>query len=178
MKKVLIVIDMQNDFVTGALGTAEAQEIVSAIREEMDLFHSKGYPVIFTQDTHQEDYLETQEGIHLPVRHCIQGTKGWEVVEELDEETLHVCKPSFGFTGWKDIFSNLFQDEPFGKEEDEIELAGVCTDICVVSNALILKATFPDARIKIRRSLCAATTPKKQEAALSVMESCQIDVID
>ncbi|MCD8348519.1 MAG: cysteine hydrolase [Lachnospiraceae bacterium] len=179
MRKVLIVIDMQNDFVSGTLGTAEAQLIVRGIRKEIDTYRSSEDTVIFTQDTHQEDYLETQEGTRLPVKHCIQGTSGWDVVKELEEEEcLHICKPSFGYTGWKTVFDDLYKDAPFGKAEDEIELTGVCTDICVVSNALILKAAFPETRIVVRRSLCAATTPAMQEAALSVMKSCQVDVLD
>ncbi len=166
MSKVLIVIDMQNDFVTGSLGSKEAQAIVPKVKAKIRKYADRGDRIIFTRDTHGENYLETSEGKKLPVKHCIKGTEGWQVVPELVTEPCeYVDKPSFGWLAWDDF-----------KENDEIELVGVCTDICVVSNALILKAKYPDAAISVDAGCCAGVTPEKHEAALETMKSCQIDV--
>ncbi len=166
MSKVLIVIDMQNDFVTGSLGSKEAQAIVPKVKAKIRKYADRGDRIIFTRDTHGENYLETSEGKKLPVKHCIKGTEGWQVVPELaTEHCEYVDKPSFGWLAWDDF-----------KENDEIELVGVCTDICVVSNALILKAKYPDAAISVDAGCCAGVTPEKHEAALETMKSCQIDV--
>lgn len=177
MKKILIVVDMQNDFVTGPLGSPEARAIVPKIREKIiDYLHSEN-EVIFTHDTHYDDYLSTSEGKYLPVEHCIRGTYGWDIVNKLEvTQCKHIGKPTFGYLHWNGILELLI---PYNKGENvEIELVGVCTDICVVSNALILKATFPEAKIIVDASCCAGVTPEKHAAALEVMKSCQIEVIN
>lgn len=178
MKKVLIVVDMQNDFVTGSLGTKEAQEIVPNIKHEIDEYLKRGDEVFFTYDTHYEDYLDTLEGQKLPVKHCIQGEDGWQVIPGLRKidclycnQVRNISKNTFGYIKWKDYI-------PYLDESLEIELCGVCTDICVISNALILRAIYPNATIFVDAYHCAGTTPEKHEAALEVMKSCQIDVIE
>ena len=166
--KVLIVVDMQYDFITDCLGTPEAQTIVPNVKKKIQEYESRGDRIIFTRDTHHDNYLNTHEGKNLPVPHCIEGTHGWEVISEIDKpECLHLNKLTFGYTGW---------DIRLGKPS-EIELVGVCTDICVVSNALILRAMFREAEITVNASCCAGVTPEKHRAALEVMKSCQINVI-
>ena len=166
MGKVLIVIDMQNDFVTGTLGNKEAQAIVLNVQAKVKEYADRGDRIIFTRDTHEENYLDTPEGKKLPVKHCINGTEGWQIVPGLEVENCeYIDKPTFGWLNWEGFGSN-----------DEIELVGVCTDICVVSNALILKAKYPEAIISVDVSCCAGVTPEKQAAALETMKSCQIDV--
>ena len=165
MKRTLIVIDMQKDFIDGALGTPEAQAIVSAVREKISTYRKRGDEIIFTRDTHGPDSLSTPEGRKLPVEHCLKGTPGWELAPGLWEPGEKIIdKPTFGYTGWGDM------------EFEKIELVGLCTDICVVSNALILKAKYPEAIISVDVSCCAGVTPEKQAAALETMKSCQIDV--
>ena len=169
MKNVLIVVDMQNDFVNGTLGSPEAQAIVPTIQKKIDTFLKNGDTVIFTRDTHRANYLNTNEGKHLPIEHCINGTKGWIVIDELNHpECQTINKGSFGFTYWDDYLST---------DIEYIELAGVCTDICVVSNALILKALYPEATIAVDAGACAGASVQRHVAALEVMESCQIEVI-
>ena len=166
MKKTLIVVDMQNDFIDGSLGTAEAQSIVNNVKEKILLYKRSGGNVIFTRDTHNKDYLETPEGKKLPVEHCIKDTSGWHIADGLYVEGAEIVdKPTFGYMGWNKY------------EFDDIELVGLCTDICVVSNALILKATFPDAKITVDATCCAGVTPQTHKAALDTMKMCQIDVI-
>ena len=166
--KTLIVVDMQNDFVTGSLGTKEAQAIVPKIKEKIKEYRQSGNRVIFTRDTHYENYLETKEGKMLPVKHCIYNTDGWQIVDGLEFDGCeYVNKESFGWNNWND--RNYY---------DDIELVGVCTDICVISNALILKAQFSeDIDIIVDASCCAGCTPELHRAALDVMRSCQINVI-
>ena len=165
MKRTLIVIDMQKDFIDGALGTPEAQTIVPAVREKISTYRKRGDEIIFTRDTHGPDYLSTPEGRKLPVEHCLKGTPGWELAPGLWEPGEKIIdKPTFGYTGWGDM------------EFEKIELVGLCTDICVVSNALILKAKYPEAIISVDASCCAGVTPEKHNAALETMKSCQIDV--
>ncbi len=166
MKKTLIVIDMQHDFIDMALGTAEAVAIVPHVKEKIASYVQNGDEVIFTRDTHEDNYLETPEGKKLPVPHCLRGTKGWEIFEGLYVEGAKIIdKPHFGWPHWN--------RETF----DEVELVGLCTDICVVSNALLIKASFPDATIRVDAACCAGVTPVSHEAALSTMRMCQIDVI-
>lgn len=166
MKKTLIVIDMQNDFIDGALGTKEAQAIVSNVKKKIKEYKDRGDEIIFTRDTHQNDYLNTNEGLHLPIEHCIEGTYGWQIADGLEiDNCKYIDKPSFGWTHWD---KHSFED---------IELVGLCTDICVVSNALILKATFPNAKISVDASCCAGVTPETHKAALITMQMCQINVI-
>ena len=149
MKKTLIVVDMQNDFIDGSLGTKEAQAIVPNVRKKIQEYKNRGDRIIFTRDTH-----------------CIQGTKGWQIADGLvTEDCKYIDKPTFGWTHWK--------EEAF---DGEIELIGLCTDICVVSNALILKATFPEVNIVVDASCCAGVTPETHKAALETMKMCQIDV--
>lgn len=172
----LIVVDMQNDFLDGALGTQEAQAIVPAVVERIKAAQKAGETVIATLDTHAEDYMATAEGKKLPVPHCIKGTEGWKIHPQITEalgDALLVEKPTFGSVKLPQIVAQL-ADDPAAMT---IELLGVCTDICVASNALLLKAHFPEAALRVRRACCAGVTPAKHEAALETMSSCQIDVI-
>lgn len=171
MKKLLIIIDMQNDFIDGSLANPAAQAIVPGI---VDLIKSWDGKIGVTLDTHFNSYLTTQEGKNLPIPHCISDTKGHklnkEIADAMGEKAVYfIYKPSFGFTGWNDY--------ALDKHFDEITLVGTCTDICVVSNALMLKSCYPETKIRVIGSLCAGLTPEKHEAALEVMRSCQIEVI-
>ena len=171
----LIVIDMQNDFVDGALGTPEAQAIVDAVAARARDF--KG-TVAFTLDTHGQDYLSTQEGRNLPVVHCVKGTHGWQLAPALEavrrERNARTFeKPTFGSAA---LAAWLVQEngrEPIGS----VELCGLCTDICVVSNALLVKASLPEVPIRVNPSLCAGVTPESHAAALATMRSCQVDLL-
>lgn len=164
--KTLIVVDVQNDFVTGALGTPEAQSIIPNVKAKIKKYQDRGDEIIFTRDTHQSNYLETNEGKHLPVEHCIENTDGWKIVCDLDVPNCsYINKSTFGWTHWNN------------RTFDEIELIGLCTDICVVSNALILKAMFPEIKITVDASCCAGVTPESHKAALTTMKMCQINVI-
>lgn len=166
MKKTLIVIDMQNDFVDMALGTKEAVAIVPRVKEKIEQYRKNGYEIIYTRDTHSENYLDTAEGRKLPVKHCIKGTRGWEIVDGLYVEGCKVIdKPNFGWPHWD------------RETLEEVELIGLCTDICVVSNALIIKATFPDALVKVDSACCAGVTVESHNAALKTMAMCQIDIM-
>lgn len=171
-KKLLIVVDMQNDFVhnTDVLGTEAAQAIVPKVKTKIEEYLGNGDQVIFTRDTHRPDYLRTQEGEMLPVPHCIHGTTGWCVIDELEHpECPHYDKHSFGYTYWD-------RHCTFEDDYQSIELCGVCTDICVVSNALILKALYPEIPMLVDASCCAGTSEVAHEAALKTMASCQITV--
>jgi len=177
MKKVLIVVDMQNDFVTGSLGTPEAQAIVPRVKKKIEEYMDSRYYVVFTRDTHYGDYMNTLEGKYLPVEHCIRNTNGWEIIPQLKDlednyRSNWVWKRTFGYDGWyKYINPDDFNDNDF-----QFELVGLCTDICVISNALILRAQFPNSEIIVHADCCAGTTPEKHKAALEVMKSCQIIV--
>ena len=167
--KALIVVDMQNDFIDGALGTKEAQKIICNVRHKIMEYVHSGDRIVFTRDSHFEDYLNTNEGKHLPVKHCIMGTDGWNIPYEIDIESYpHINKITFGYTHWN--------EEDCLKDCDEIELVGLCTDICVVSNALILKAMFPETKISVDASCCAGVTPDSHNAALLTMKMCQVEV--
>lgn len=167
MKKTLIVIDMQNDFIDGALGTKEAQKIIPRIQERIQEYQRNKDEVIFTRDTHHKDYLKTNEGKYLPVEHCIEGTKGWEISEKLSiGDAICINKPSFGYTGWK---KHALED---------VLLVGVCTDICVISNALLIKAFYPEIRVRVDASCCAGVTRKSHMAALETMKMCQVEVVE
>lgn len=166
--KYLLVIDMQNDFVTGALGTEEARAIVPYVKEKIEQRRKEGYRVIFTRDTHFGNYLETQEGKKLPVPHCKIMTDGWQIVDGLLKQGDEIIsKLSFGYCDWWKVLYDV----------EEIELIGLCTDICVVSNALILKAQFSEVPIKVDSTACAGVTPESHEAALTTMRMCQIEVL-
>ena len=164
--KTLIVIDMQNDFIDGSLGTKEAELIVANVDAKIRKYLDEGDQVIFTRDTHQENYMETNEGKHLPVVHCIEGTEGWAIRDGLYRDGCEIInKPSFGYTGWDEY------------DFEEVELVGLCTDICVVSNALIIKALFPEIPVRVDSSCCAGVTPDSHEAALKTMQMCQIEIL-
>ena len=174
--KVLCIIDMQNDFIDGALGTKEAQAIVPNVAKKLADARVSGDKVIFTRDTHKADYLHTQEGTRLPVAHCIKGTPGWElnpkVQKALKDKTYHILeKPTFGSVKLPEYIK-----EQYNPAELDIELIGLCTDICVVSNALLLKANFPETDISVDASCCAGVTPQSHNAALETMKMCQITV--
>jgi len=178
--KVLIVVDMQKDFITGSLGTEEARAIVSKVVKEIQDFDGQ---VWFTKDTHGEDYLSTQEGKKLPVKHCIKGTDGWELAEELtrlaEEKAYRIVeKPSFGSVR---LAEQLLEEQKLAEERGEqlenILLIGLCTDICVISNALLLKAYFPEVPLSVDASCCAGVTPEGHDRALLAMKSCQIEIL-
>ncbi len=165
--RALIVVDMQNDFIDGSLGTKEAVSIVSKVKKKIEDARKEGKEVIFTRDTHYDDYLETNEGKHLPVVHCVEESKGWEISPELDASSSTIInKNTFGYTGWTDF------------DFEEVELVGLCTAICVVSNALIIKALFPEIKVSVDASCCAGVTPEAHEAALTTMRSCQIEILN
>jgi len=173
MSKVLVVIDMQNDFIDGSLGTKEAQAIVNNVKNKIKQYEQKN--IYATRDTHPADYLNTQEGKYLPIVHCIDGTKGWEIrkdIEELLDGATIIDKPTFGSTKLADLLLKRSI-----RDKLELELVGLCTDICVVSNALMLKAYMPEVKITVDSSCCAGVTPEKHNAALETMKSCQIEVI-
>jgi len=173
MRKLLIVIDMQNDFIDGSLGTKEAQEIIPHVIEEIKKYKAEN--IFATRDTHEKEYLKTQEGRKLPIAHCIRGTNGWEInqkVKEALKEAKVIDKPSFGSIALAEEIKKLAS-----KEEVELTLIGLCTDICVVSNALLLKAYLPETPIRVLASCCAGVTPESHQAALATMRMCQIEVI-
>ncbi len=176
-QKFLIVVDMQKDFIDGSLGTSEAQLIVPAVCARIRACREAGYTVIATLDTHEENYLETREGKHLPIPHCIRGTEGWrirpEVMDALGDDAILVEKPTFG----SERLPQIIREKTEGEEPVAIELLGLCTDICVVSNALLLKAAFPETGFTVHVDCCAGVTPEKHEAAMETMRSCQIEVI-
>lgn len=179
--KTLVVIDMQNDFIDGVLGTPEAVSIVPKVKEKVVEYYKKGYKVIFTQDTHFEDYLYTQEGRHLPIEHCLWNTHGWEITKEITD-VVHpiktVKKRTFGYDKWGellDLSAYFDKDENF-RYVDEIELVGLCTDICVISNAILLKVAFPEIPITVDASCCAGTTPENHKNALKAMKMCQVEI--
>lgn len=175
-RKYLIVVDMQKDFIDGSLGTAEAQAIVGKAAERIRACRAAGYRVIVTLDTHEGSYLNTAEGKKLPVVHCVRRTEGWQLNPEIREavgDGMMVEKPTFGSIRLPEILRK--ETEP--GETLRIELMGLCTDICVVSNALLLKAYFPEAEIAVRADCCAGVTPEKHRAALETMRSCQIDIL-
>ena len=172
MRKILVVVDMQNDFIDGALGTAEALTIVENVKARIREYDPAD--VFVTMDTHAPDYLSTQEGRNLPVEHCIKGTEGWQIRSDIAEllTDAHVYeKPTFGSVALaKDIA------EIAAAEDIEIELRGLCTDICVVSNALLLKPNMPEVKISVDHTCCAGVTPDSHEAALKTMQMCQINI--
>lgn len=174
MKSALLVIDVQNDFIDGSLGTSEAVSTVPKIVEKVEGFNG---PVIFTRDTHYDNYLETSEGKNLPVKHCIKGSHGWQISAALDNYRIKNNCPVFDKLTFGSIECAQYIKEQVeqGKIE-EVILVGFCTDICVVSNALILKALMPELPIKVDSSCCGGVTPKLHEAALSTMASCQIKI--
>ena len=179
MKKITIVIDMQNDFLTGSLANPDAVSIIPSV---LDQIKNSDY-VMYTRDTHGENYLETQEGKNLPVPHCVEGTHGWQIVDELDPHSIadikmwHIVnKPTFGDVNiWMDMyFADLVN---WNGDGVEVTFCGTCTDICVVSNAMIVKSLYPELVVNVKADACAGLTPEKHKAALEVMSSCQINII-
>ena len=168
-ENILIVVDMQKDFVNGSLGSKDAEAIVPAVVKKAETFDGE---VIFTRDTHHKDYLSTQEGRNLPVEHCIEGTAGWEIDKSLQPfcKGLVVNKPTFG--------SMALAEEIWERgDAQEITLVGLCTDICVISNAMLLKAAMPEVPIIVDRACCAGVTPQSHENALEAMKMCQITIV-
>lgn len=186
--KVLVLVDLQNDFIDGSLGSAEAQAIVPKVVEKLNNIDKANTLVLFTKDTHYDDYLDTFEGSRLPVKHCIENTPGWSIKKEISSvvdnmrgvltyssKTIRcsrVYKNTFGSDDLRDFFVK------YKDEIDEVEFCGLCTDICVISNVLMARQTMPDKVITVDASCCAGVTPEKHMAALEVMKSCQIDVIN
>ena len=172
MKNYLIVVDMQNDFIDGSLGTKEAEAIVPNVRERIKQFDGT---VLFTRDTHGENYLQTQEGRNLPVPHCIKGTDGWQIHFELDalRKTAPIDKVTFGSAELGFKLAEMNAENPIGS----ITLIGLCTDICVISNAMIVKAFLPEVPVRVDASCCAGVTPESHENALAAMKCCQIEII-
>ncbi len=169
--KILCVIDMQNDFIDGALGTKEALAILDNVKAKIEAYKAKGDLVVFTRDTHYENYMETSEGKKLPVPHCIEGTDGHQIHSSLNTQDCEIIdKPTFGSLKLADAIKEA-------EELESIELVGLCTDICVISNALLLKANFPEVKISVDSSCCAGVTPESHENALKAMAMCQIEII-
>ena len=171
---ILIVVDMQNDFIDGSLGTPEAVAILPNVIEKVSSFKGK---VIFTFDTHDADYLNTQEGKNLPVPHCIKGTAGWMLPAKLEQlcaelRGMRFEKPTFGSVKLAQYLVDMHQQTSI----DSIEIIGLCTDICVISNAMILKAAFPEVPVKVFADCCAGVTPQSHDNALAAMQACQIEV--
>ena len=179
---VLIVVDMQNDFVTGALGTPEAKAIVPKVVEKIEGWKGE---VLYTLDTHHKKYLETQEGKHLPVQHCIYGTKGWQLVDEVENAAHKPTelfdldeyeKNTFGSVDLMDELQSFNSGEMYGI--NSITLIGLCTDICVISNAMLFKAAMPEVPIIVDANCCAGVTPESHKNALAAMKMCQIEIVN
>lgn len=180
MNKILVVVDMQNDFINGALGTKDAENIVKNVITKIQEYISRNDTIYFTMDTHNENYLESQEGIKLPVKHCIKGTHGWEIQEEIkpllesfrNKNEIVFEKNGFGSIELAETIKNNFEDN----ENTEIELVGLCTDICVITNAILLKTYMSNSKIIVDESCCAGVTAKSHKEALNTMNMCQIDI--
>ena len=179
-KKILVVVDMQNDFVSGALGSPEAQAIVDNVVKKILDFDGN---IFYTLDTHTEDYLETQEGKNLPVKHCIAGTDGWApnsavwmalMHKNVADEQHMIAKDTFGGVSLPMRIHEMLE----GSEPESIELVGLCTDICVISNALLVKAFYPESTITVDAAACAGATPEGHKTALLAMKACQIDIVN
>ena len=188
--KVLVVVDMQNDFIDGALGTPEAQAIVPKVKQKLIDNNGTDTLVLLTKDSHTDDYMNTQEGKNLPVPHCIYMTKGWSLHKEISEMVDDFCK--FYLYSDKNIIKSRIEKNTFGsvelgkiiaklykkKEINSVELVGLCTDICVISNALLIKAFCPEIPITVDASCCAGVTPESHKNALNAMKMCQINIIN
>lgn len=188
--KVIVVVDMQNDFIDGALSTPEAQAIVPVMVERLKELNSGDNLIMFTKDTHYANYMDTQEGKNLPIPHCIEGTPGWSINKQIssfvdygsnfcfysakDILKSRILKNTFGSIRLAEIIRDILPDNPI----DEVILMGVCTDICVVSNAMLIKAYCPEVLVTVDASCCAGVTPERHLAALQTMKSCQINVIN
>ena len=173
MKKTLVVVDMQNDFLTGALRNEEAIKVADYVKAKIDQAKQNGETIIFTRDTHGEDYMQTEEGRNLPVPHCIKGSKGWEIIPQLEADKnadLIIDKETFGAKELADYFRKNADDV------DEVEFVGVCTDICVISNVLLTKAMIPNKKIYVDAAGCAGVTATTHDTALAAMKACHIIV--
>lgn len=171
--KALIVVDMQNDFIDGALGTPEAEAIVGNVKAKIEEYRKDSNAVIFTRDTHSENYMDTQEGKKLPVPHCIEGSDGWQIKAVLEpEEDRIVDKPTFGSYELVELLREIDEETPL----ESIELVGLCTDICVISNAMMIKAAFLEIPVMVDASCCAGVTPASHDNALDAMAMCQIEI--
>ena len=173
MQKILIVVDMQNDFIDGSLGTPEAVAILPNVKNKIESFNGK---VIFTRDTHTENYLNTSEGKNLPVPHCIKDTHGWQIADALlpyTQDAVVIDKPTFGSLALAEYLTKENEAEPIG----EITLIGLCTDICVISNAMLTKAALPEVTVSVDASCCAGVTPESHDRALDAMKVCQIQIL-
>ena len=170
---ILIVVDMQNDFIDGALGSPEAVAILPKVEEKIKSFDGR---VIFTRDTHAENYLETQEGKNLPVKHCIKDSDGWQIKAELEALRTEkaIDKPTFGSVELGKLLLSFDRKKPI----ESITLIGVCTDICVISNAMVIKAFLPEVKIIVDASCCAGVSPATHKQALEAMKVCQIEIIN
>lgn len=177
MNRILIVVDVQNDFIDGSLGSKEAKDIIPKVKEKIDHYVELGNVVIFTRDTHSDaSYLSSAEGKKLPIKHCIKGTTGWQIgLETIPGAYEVVDKNTFGYLPWQHVLDKyIYTDSDNPKT---IELCGLDTDICIITNALILKTMYPSMEVTVDASCCAGSTPGKHTAALEVMKSCQINVI-
>lgn len=173
MKRALVVVDMQNDFIDGVLGTSEARAIVERAAEKIESFDGD---VVYTMDTHNENYLSTSEGKKLPVKHCVAGTDGWRLNARIEEALKK--RGAYEKRYMKDAFGSTLLAEELSKEYalEEIVIIGLCTDICVISNALLLKAFMPEVKITVDSECCAGVTPESHQNAVSAMRMCQIDI--
>ena len=175
MNKLLIVIDMQNDFIDGSLGTKEAVNIVPNVIKKIKEYDGE---VIYTRDTHDEKYLQTQEGINLPVIHCLEGSNGWNIKDEImvlaeSSKSKIFNKPSFGSTELVDYIKEIYSNG----QVDEVEIIGLCTDICVISNAIMIKSSIPEIKVVVDSNCCAGVMPESHKNALEAMKMCQIKII-
>jgi len=169
--RILVVVDMQNDFIDGALGTPEAQAIVGRVAAKVEAYKNRGDEVVFTRDTHGENYLTTQEGRNLPVKHCIRETDGWRIASAIDTSGCTILdKVTFGSM---ELAEYVAQRKPMS-----VELVGLCTDICVISNAMILKASMPEVPVGVDASCCAGVTPESHKNALGAMKACQVVILN
>lgn len=182
MQDLLIVVDMQNDFIDGSLGTEEAQEIVPRVFNKIEKYWNVNKPIIFTMDTHSANYLNTFEGQHLPVKHCVKGSHGWRISDDFDQffkawfnKPIQIQKSTFAYMNWTQLFSDI--KDVKGIPINSIEVCGLCTDICVISNVLVLRGLYQNMPIVVDSQCCAGVTPEKHKEALEVMKSCQIEVI-
>ena len=182
MNSYLIVVDMQKDFVDGSLGSKEAQAIVENVTRKIENWQG---PIVVTRDTHGSDYLLTREGKYLPVEHCIVDTEGWQIDQrvqaalEKKDDVTYIDNPTYGsveLVDWIAKRQGYAKEDRAQARDMEIELIGLCTDICVVSNAMLLKAAYPEVNLSVDASCCAGVTPESHEAALTTMKCCQIDI--
>lgn len=184
MKKILVVVDMQKDFINGSLGSKEAEAIVPAVLRKIEVYKQNGDGIYFTKDTHLPEYLQTQEGRNLPVEHCIKGTEGWELEKDIQLLQQQIESTQDGEVVFeKGVFGSerlagCIRESIGDQKEVSIEVVGLCTDICVLSNAILFKAYMPEVAIQVDASCCAGVTPESHQNALNAMKMCQIQIIN